>query len=219
VVGFGLVVGLTKLGLFAAGVGRFGPAWGFVVGLGVLIAGLVRAGVTLTSSFLSFTVGEGVGEGGSGLKVWVCGPRRSGLSVVRVPSVTGDWDSLTSGFLPAVDEAVDVWASPSLPRTGSAGSGVCSWLEEMGRVGVVGAIGVPLPTSLSSFIAPSVGEGGRVLKVSLCGPGLEEADRVGTVEAMEEVSDSEEEEPCVTPVVSGTTVVRLEIGVIGVVVG
>lgn len=139
------MVGVTKLGLFAAGVGRFGvgrfgvgrfgvgrcgvgrcgPAWGFVVGLGVLIAGLVRAGVTLTSSFLTFTVGEGVGEGGSGLKVWVCGPRRSGLSVGRVPSVTGDWDSLTSGFLPAVDEAVDVWASP-LPRTGSAGSGACS---------------------------------------------------------------------------------------------
>lgn len=95
----------------------------------------------------------------------------------------------------------------------------------MGRVGVVGAIGVSLPTSLPSFIAPSVGEGGRVLKVSVCGPGLEEADRVGTVEAMEEVSDSEEEEPCVTPVVSGTTVVsasRLETGVIvrcGVVVG
>ena len=76
-------MGLTQLGLLAAGVrrfgrGRFGLAWGVVVGSDV-----VGVEDTLPSSWFPFTVGSVV-EGRSVLRVSLGGPGLGGVGTEEV---------------------------------------------------------------------------------------------------------------------------------------
>ena len=66
------MLGLLATGVERFGSGRFGLAWGVVVGLDV--DGLDGVEDTLPSSWLTLTVGS-AGEGRGGLKVLLCGPR------------------------------------------------------------------------------------------------------------------------------------------------